>query len=228
MTMGRINDNGVSTRINECLHTVEGVGRHAYTGSHAQTTFLILTGHRLVLGLRNVLIGNQTHEMVVLVHHGQFLDLILLQDLSGRDQVGLLMGGHEMIFRHDLIHRSVELPFEAQVAVGHDTNEAFLFIDHGNTTDMILRHDIQGLGNGRAEGDSHGVIDHTVLSTLDNSHLTCLFLDRHVLVDHADATFAGNGDCHLRLRHGIHRCRHKWHVQLDVPREAGFQLYHLG
>ena len=119
------------------------------------------------------------------------------------------MGGHEMILRHDLVNRTVQTTLKAQVTVGHNTYQPFLIIHYGNTTDMILGHDIQGLGNSRTEGDGHGIID-------------------HVLVDHTDTSFTGNGNCHLRLRYGIHRCRHKGHVQLDMPGEAGFQLYRLG
>ena len=47
-------------------------------------------------------------------------------------------------------------------------------------------------------------------------------------MNHADTTFTGNGDSHLRLCHRIHGSRHKGHIQLDVTREAGFQLYCLG
>ena len=96
--MGCINDDGISTSVHQCLHTVEGVIGHTNTGSYAQTTFVILAGHRLVLGLRNILIGDQSDQVVVFIHHRQLLNLILLKDLGSSCQIGLLMGGHQVIF----------------------------------------------------------------------------------------------------------------------------------
>ena len=228
MTVSRIDHDGISTSIYQCLHTVEGIGSDADTCGNTQTTLLILAGHGLVLGLRDVLIGNQTDQMIVLIHNGQFLDLVLLQDLGGSRQVCLLVGGHEVILRHDFLHRTVQTTLEAQVTVRHDTYKVIAVIDNGDTADMILRHDVEGLSHRRSLGNRDRIIDHTVLSTLDDSHLTGLIVDRHILMDHTDTTFTGNGDSHLRLGDGIHRSCHKRDVQLDVPREAGFQLYCLG
>ena len=138
------------------------------------------------------------------------------------------MGGHEVLLRHDLLYRTIQTTLKAQVTVRHDTHEMTIIIYHRDTTDMILRHDVEGLRYCGTNGNSDGIIDHTVLSTLDDSHLTGLIIDRHILMNDTDTTFTGNGDGHLRLGDGIHRCCHKRDVQLDVPREAGFQLYCLG
>ena len=83
MTVSRIDDDGINTGIHQCLHTVQGVGGDTYTCSHTQTAFLILACHRLIFRLCDVLIGNQTDQTVILIHHRQLLDLILLQDLGG-------------------------------------------------------------------------------------------------------------------------------------------------
>jgi hypothetical protein len=45
-------------------------------------------------------------------------------------------------------------------------------------------------------------------------------VDRHVLVQHADAAGAGHGDGHLALGHRVHRRRHERHVEGDAAREA--------
>ena len=138
------------------------------------------------------------------------------------------MGCHQIVLRHDLLHGTVETALKAQVAVCHDTHEVLVVVDHGDTSDMILRHDVQSLCHRRSQGDRDRIIDHAVLSTLHDSHLTRLVLDGHILVNNTDTTFTCNGDGHLRLCHSIHGSRHKRHVQLNVARETGFQLYCLG
>ena len=166
--------------------------------------------------------------MVVLIDHGEFLDLVLLQNLGSSSQVGLLMGGYQVILRHDLCHGTIQTALETEVAVGYDTYEVIVIVDHGDTSDMIFRHDIEGLSHRRTLGDGDRIIDHTILSTLHDSHLTRLILNRHVLMDYTDTTFTGDGDSHLRLGNGIHRSRYKRHIQFDITRKARFQLYRLG
>ena len=60
------------------------------------------------------------------------------------------MGGHKVILRHDLVYRTIQLALEAEVTVGDDTYQTVAFVDHRNTTDMILRHDIESLSHRRA------------------------------------------------------------------------------
>ena len=126
------------------------------------------------------------------------------------------MGGDEVLLRHDFVDGTVKTAFETQVAIGDDAHQMLLVVDHGNTADVILRHDVERLSHRATAGNGHGVVDHTVLSTLDNSHLAGLVLDRHILVDNADTTFAGNGNGHLALGDGVHGGRHEGHVELDV------------
>ena len=227
MAVSRINHDGIGTGIHQSLHTVEGINGHTDTSSHTQTTFLVFTSHGLILGLGDVLIGDQTDETVVLVDHRQFLDLVLLQNLGSSDQVGLLMGGHEVLLRHDLLNGTIETTLETEVAVGDDTHKVVVIVNHGNTTDMIFRHDVEGLSHGRTLGDGDRIVDHTVLGTLYDSNLTGLVVDRHILMNNTDTTLAGDGNSHLTLGNSIHSCCHERNIQFDVARKAGFQLYRL-
>ena len=95
--MGRVDDDSVGTGIYEGLHTVEGVEGDTDTGSNTQTALLILTCHRLVLGLGDVLIGDKTDKVVVLVDNRQLLYLVLLQNLCSGSEVGLLMCGDKSL-----------------------------------------------------------------------------------------------------------------------------------
>ena len=221
--MGRIDYDGIGSGFHQSVHTLERVGGNAHAGCHAQAAFLVLAGHGFVLGLSDVLISNQSHEAAVLVGHGEFLDFIFLQNLRGGHEVGLLRGGHEVVLCHHLVDEFVKVALEAEVAVGHDAHEAALVGHYGNTADVVFAHQGQRVAHGAAPANGHGVVNHAVFGTLHNSHLPRLFLDAHVLVYHADTTFAGNGDSHFALGHGVHCGSDKRDLQLDVARELGFE-----
>ena len=165
--------------------------------------------------------------MVVLVDNGEFLDFVLLQNLGGSSQVCLLVGSHQIILSHHLINLLVQTALKTQVTVGDNTHKTILFVNDRNTTDMILSHDIECVLYGRTATDGNGIINHTILCSFDNSDLTGLILDRHILVDNTNTTFTGNSNSHPTFRNRIHSCRHKRHVQLDMTRETSLQFYSL-
>ena len=138
MTVGRIYHDGIGTSINKSLHTVNRVCCHTNTSCHTQTSLLILAGHGLVFGLRDVLVCNQTDKTIILVHDGQFLDLVPLQNFCSSHQVSLLVSGHEVFLRHDLVDRTVQTTLEAKITVGNDTHKMVVIVNHGDTPDMIL------------------------------------------------------------------------------------------
>jgi len=160
--------------------------------------------------------------------HGQLLYLVLLKNGGGCRQVGLLMGGHQVVLRHHFVHGAVQPALKAQVAVGHDAHQVALAVHHGYAADVILGHDVQGLSHRRTQRYGDGVVYHAILSTLHNGHLASLLVDGHVLVNHAYAALAGYGYGHLALGHGVHGGRHEGYVQADVARELRTQLHRLG
>ena len=64
------------------------------------------------------------------------------------------------------------------------------------------------------------VEDHPALGPLHAIDFGRLAVDRHVLVDHADAAGARHRDRHLALGHGVHRRRDERDVQRNAAREA--------
>ena len=226
--MSRINDNGIGTCRHQCLQTRHGVSSHAHASSHAQPAFLVFASHGFVLGLGNVLVSDESHQLVVGVHHRQLLYFMFLQDLCSRSQVGPGMRGHQILMGHHLVDGLVQPAFKTQVTVGHDANQMPVVINNRNTSDVIAAHHFQRIPHGLAATDGHRVVNHAVLGTLHDSHLVRLFLNRHVLVYHADASLACDSDGHGRLGDGIHGGRHERSIHLDVTREFGFQPNLLG
>ena len=225
MSVSGVDDDGIGSSLNECAHTVERIDCHTHAGSHAQTAFLVLAGHWLVLGFGDVLVGNESHEVVAGIHNGQFLNLVALQNVGSGSEIGLYVGCHEILACHHVVDEFVEMTLETEVAVGDDTHEVVLLIHYGDTSDVVFRHDVEGVFHCLSATYCHGVVNHSVLGTLHDGHLTGLVFNRHVLVNHADTAFARYGDSHCRLGDGVHGSRNERHVQGDVTRELGLQLY---
>ena len=194
--MSSIDDDGISTSLNQSLGTIYGIHGNAYTGCYTQTTLRVLASHWLVLSLGDVLVSNQTYQVILVVNYREFLNLVLLQDGSGSNQVGLNVSGNQILAGHHLINLLVHVALEAEVTVGNNTYEMVLIIHHWNTTDMIIVHHIKGILHCTTATDSNRVINHTILSTLHDGNLTSLLLDAHVLVDNTNTTFAGDGNRH--------------------------------
>ncbi len=217
--MGGIDDDGIDASLYESLCTLKRVFGDTHTGCHTQTALVILAGIGLVLGLGDVLVGDQTDEVVLGIHHRQFLNLVLLQNLSGVGQVGLLMRGHQILLGHHVIDQLVKMTLETQVTVGDDTHEDVVLIHHGDTANMIFSHHTKGIGYCLTTANGHGIVDHTVLGTLDNGYLTSLLLNGHVLVNDANTSLTGNGNSHRRLGNRVHSSRHKRYIELNVTGE---------
>ena len=228
VSVGGVDDDGVGTGLHQRCDAVECVDGHAHTGSHTQAALVVLAGHGFVLGLGDVLIGDESHQVVVLVHHGQFLYLVLLQYLCSGGQVGLLIGSDEMLARHHLVDLSVEAVLKAEVAVGDDAHQQVVLIHHGNTADVILCHHGERLTDRASLAYGDGVVNHAVLGTFHDSHLASLFLNRHVFVYHADTALSCYRYGHGCLGHGIHGCSDKGDVEANVTGEPGAQGHRFG
>ena len=216
MTMGRINNNGVGTSLNEGVHAFHRVGCHTHASGYAQTALAVLAGHGLVLSLGDVFISNESDEASVFVHHGEFLNFVFLKNQRGGSQVGLLSSGHEVFACHHFLHQLVEVSLKAQVAVGHDTHQVLVVVHHGDTADMVFGHQCQCIAYGASALNSHGVVNHTIFGTLDDGHLSCLFLNAHILVNHTDTTLASDGNSHGRFGHGVHGGGDERDVEVNV------------
>ena len=226
--MCRIDDDSVGTGAYQCTGTLQRVHRHTHTGSHTQPAFLILAGHRLVLGLGDILIGNQTHKPVLAVHYGQLLYLMFLQYLGSCREVGLLVSGHQILTGHDLVNGLVQASLKPQVTVRDNSHQMVVVVHHGDSANMVIVHHGERIAHLASLAYRHGIVNHTVLGTLHDGHLTGLLLNRHVFVNHTNTSLTGNGNGHRRLGHCIHSRCNKRHVQPDIAGKLGFQLYCLG
>ena len=97
---------------------------------------------------------------------------------------------------HNLINLFVQPALETQVAVGDNTYEVIVVINNWNTTNVIVVHHVQSILHSTSEPYCHRVVNHSVLGPLDNGNIARLFLNGHVLMNHADTSLTGNGYGH--------------------------------
>ena len=108
------------------------------------------------------------------------------------------------------------MTLETKVTVSDDTHKMVFLINHRNATDMIVMHHIQSILDSTPAANGNRIIDHTILSTFDDSYLTSLLLNRHILMDNTDTALTRDGNGHRRLGHRIHSGRDKRNVEFYV------------
>ena len=214
--MSRIDNNGIHVGFYESLYALKSVGSDTHTCCHTQTALIILASHRFIFSLGDVLIGNQAYELVIIVQDGQLLYLVLLQYLCRSTEIGLNMCSNKIAARHHFIDRTVNILFEAKVAIRNDTYQMTFIVHHRDATDVVLRHQFKRITDTAATLNGNGVINHAVLSTLHYGHLTCLFLNAHILVNDTNASLAGDSNSHRGLSDCIHGCRYEGNLQFDM------------
>ena len=217
--MCSVDDNGIHTSLHQCFHALEGVSCNAHSCCHAQATFFVLASHWLIFCLCDVLVGNQAYQMIFFIHHWQLLNLMLHQDARRIVEVSLLMGDNQILTGHHMVNQFVQIGLETKVTIRHDTYQLIIIIHNRDTTNMKFRHHAECILHRRATLDGHRVVNHTILSTFHDSHLTGLFLYTHILVNHTDSTFSCNSNSHSSLSHSVHSSCDKRNFQIDVTGE---------
>ena len=81
MAVCGIDYDSIGTGVYKSLHTNQGIVGDTYTCGNAQTALAVLAGHGFVLGLGDVLIGDKTNQLTVVVYYRKLLDLVLLKYL---------------------------------------------------------------------------------------------------------------------------------------------------
>ena len=87
------------------------------------------------------------------------------------------MGCNEVLFCHHVVDELVEMTLKAKVAVSNNTYEMALVVNNGDTSDVILGHHVESILYCLATTDSHRIVDHAVLGTLNDGNLTRLVFD---------------------------------------------------
>ncbi len=200
------------------------VGAHAHRRCHPQPAEVVLGGVGVLDGLGDVLDGDEALELEVVVDDQQLLDLVLAQHLAGHLERGPDRHGDQVGRRHEVAYRAVEVGLEAQVAVGEDAEQQPVWGHDRHPADAVAAHELLGVVQGRVTTEGDRVDDHPRLGALHLADHLSLLLDRHLLVDDADAAVARHRDRHRRLGDRVHGRGDQRGVQRHPPGEARGQV----
>ena len=113
MSMSRIDNNSIYTSLDKCLYAVKSVVGHAYTCGYAQTALGVLASDRLVLGLGDIFVSDESYKFAVFVYYWQFFNLVFLQYMACAHEISLLVSRHKVFTCHHLVDRTVHILFKA-------------------------------------------------------------------------------------------------------------------
>ena len=215
--MSGIYHHSIDTCINEGSHTLHHVASDTDTCCYTQTATVVLACQWLVLGLGDILIGNQANQSAFHIDHGEFLDLVLLKDVLSLSESSTDSGRNKVLSGHHLGNLTIQVLLEAQVTIGNNTNEATIGSNYyGNATNMIFRHQGKDIAHGSVRRSTNGSVYHTVFGTLHLADLMRLSLNAHVLMDNANTAFTSHGNSHLGLGHCIHSSRDNRNIKRNI------------
>ncbi|MPN18087.1 hypothetical protein SDC9_165445 [bioreactor metagenome] len=218
----------IHTSFNECGRSFNGVMCHTDPCSYTKTPLFIFTGKRLILCFGDIFISDQSDQPIIGVDYGQFLNLVLLEDLGGIFQIGRLAGGNKLILCHHFLDPLFHRLLKPEVTVCYDTYQSIVAVHYGNTPDLELRHHGQRIGHFPVGSDTDRVKDHSIFCTLYSPYLFGLFSDTHILMDHTDSSLTGDSDSHCGFGHRIHRSRHHWNIKRNISGKLSREIYIFG
>jgi len=97
-------------------------------GGDAQAALFVLAGVWIGHRLFHVLDGDQTDAAILIIHHQQLLDAVLMQQALGFVLADALAHGDELVLGHQLGHALSWIGGKAHVAVGQDADDLAGFV----------------------------------------------------------------------------------------------------
>jgi hypothetical protein len=219
-----IDDEDVHAGLGQGGGALPGVAPVADGRANDEASARVLRGVGVLLGLDEVLDGDEAGQVVVLVDDGQLFDAVFGQQVLGVFAGDADLADDEAVTRGHAVAHAQGGPFvlgdEAQVAIGDDADEGAVLVHNGQTGDTVVATEAVEFVDGGVGADGDRVFDHAGFAALDLADLRGLFLDGEVAVEDADAALAGHGDGHARLGDGVHGGGQERDAQRNVLRQA--------
>ena len=226
-----VHEEGIHTGVDERHGAFPAVAEEADGRADAQAAFVVLGGERVLLGLGEVLGGDQALEPALLVNERELLDLVRGQLVRGFLAADADVPGDERHLGHDVAdqpEREVRFRHEAGVAVGDDAQQPVALVHDRQPGDAVACADLVQLGQRGLGADGQRVGDHAGFAALDPVHLVGLVGDGKVAVHDAEAALAGHGDGHPGLRDGVHRGGQQRGLDRDALGDPGGRVRFRG
>ena len=175
----------------------------------AQPALRILAGQGMRDRLLHVLDGDEADAAVLIVHHQQFFDSVLVQHPLGFILADAFAHRHQILVRHQFGDFLARVGRKTHVAVGENADQLARHAlgstrDHRNAGKSVVLHQRHRIRQHRIGTDGQGIDHHSGFILLDLPHLGSLAVDIEIAVDHADAAGLRHRDRHPRFGDGIH------------------------
>ena len=219
MAVGDVDDEDVDAGADQLGGPLEVVAGCANRGADPQPAELVAGRERQPPLPHQILRRHQADQLAAVADERQLLDLALDHDPLGFRRIDRAGVRDEPIDRrHAVGDAEVAAADEPHVALGQQSLQPALRVDHDQRADARPRHHRPRLVDRRARRDAVRIVDDAVLRAFDDLDLAHLRLDlagTETAVDDADAPFFRLHDRHRRARHRVHVGRHQRPLQRD-------------
>ncbi len=204
VTMRSVDHDDVYPRLTQRTDSIQRIRPRAHRCADAQAPDAVLAGIGEFRGLLKVLDGNHSLQFMIPADHQDLFDAVLVQQrqhlvfgsiFAHRDQA--------VLRRHHRGDRCIQLGLETQIAMRDDPDHLGAEY-HGYARDVFRAREFQNLPNRHIRVHGNGIADHAAFELLHPIDLPRLLVDRHVLVNDADAAFLGNRDGKACLGNRVH------------------------
>ncbi len=236
MPVSRIHDEEIRAGVDQLLAAGETVVAHRGRGGHAKPPLLVLAGIGVLLGLLDVLDGDEADAVVSVVHNDQLFDAVAVQQPLRLVAVYAVLDGDEVRLRHQLVDRLGRIGREAHIAVGEDADQPPLPVasaiearlDDGDARDAMGFHQVEGILQRGRRRDGQRVHDHAGFEFLDLPDLLGLHVRSEIAVNDAKPARLRHRDGERGFRDGVHRCRDHRDVEADAAGEPRAHIHFSG
>ncbi|MCY1175792.1 hypothetical protein D9M73_160450 [compost metagenome] len=128
--------------------------------------------------------------------------------------------GGKVLVRHQFRHRLQRVFGKTHIAVGKNTDQFAIGLDHRDAADAVAQHQGLRFGQRRRGRDRDRVDHHTAFEALHRAHRSDLFVDFEIAVEHADAAQLRHDDRHVGFGDGVHRRGQDRNVERNAARHA--------
>ena len=132
MTVCGIENDNVNLGFNKSCNPVENIGGNTYTCSAEKSSLLILGCIGILDGLLNILDGDQTLEIIILINDGKLFFSGFSKDLLGFLEGDTLSCGDKILACHAFFDLLGIVCFEFKITICDDTYE-LSSLCNGNT-----------------------------------------------------------------------------------------------
>jgi len=169
MAVGRVDHQDIDVGGDERRRAVHRVLRHANRRAAPQAAQRVLRRLRVFHRFLDILDGYEPFEPEVMIDDEQFFDLFPVEDLARLIQVRADRNGDEILVRHHVGNRAIDVGLEAQVPVRQDADEAPLFaavLRDRHARDPVFLHQLERFMDTIGGGKRDRIDDHPALRPL--------------------------------------------------------------